>query len=82
MITGQTFYAPRTGAAFAVLETVPDGSRAIAAGLRTGGRVMIFETAAGYYARAVTDNGQPGASLFDSLDPIGRRLKVTDTTGR
>jgi hypothetical protein len=76
MITGQTFYAPATSATFRVIEAAADGTRAIAAGLRTGARVMVFEAGPGYYARRVTDNGASGPSLFDSLAPAGARFKV------
>jgi hypothetical protein len=76
MMTGQTFLLKSTGARFVVEET--DGSRGIARGARLGGRLLVVETGAGYYARQVTDNGRSGPSLFDSLDPHGPRYAMRE----
>ena len=75
MITGQVFWMPRTGARFRVLETSGDGLRAIAAGERTGGRLLVIQEAHRYCARHVEDNGQSG-TLLDTLTPHGPRYTL------
>jgi hypothetical protein len=72
MTVGRTFWLPGTGATFRVLETSADGTRGIAAGFRTGGRILIAEGPAGYYARSVRDDGASG-TLLDTLTPYGPR---------
>jgi hypothetical protein len=71
MLKGELFWIKRTGARVEVEEV--DGQRAIARGVRNGGRLMVFDDAAGCYVRSVVDNGASGASLFASLDPVGPR---------
>jgi hypothetical protein len=76
MNTGQTFQMASTKAVFTVEETSADGRRGIAAGLRTGARILVIETIDdGYFAREVTDNGENG-SLLDTLIPHGARYRV------
>lgn len=79
MFTGQTFWMPSTGALFNVLET--DGVRGIAAGFRTGGRVLVTAHDGGFYLRQVTDNGGLG-TLLATLDPCGPRYTVKSSTCR
>lgn len=75
MTPGQTLWRPDTGARFTVEEVRGDGGEAIVRGQRTGGRLFVVPDALGrYWARSVVDNGQSGASLFDSLVPVGRRF--------
>lgn len=75
MITGQEFWRPGTGARFHVLETSGDGTRGIAAGYRTGGRVLVIEDPRGHWLRQVTDNGRNG-TLLDTLNPHGPRYRL------
>lgn len=75
MTPGQAMWRPDGAARFLVVEVRDDGSKAIVEGQRTGGRLFVVPDGLGrYWARQVTDNGQPGDSLFDSLVPVGRRF--------
>ena len=76
MMRGQTLWLPSTGAQFSVEETSDDGTTAIVRGFRTGGRMHVTMDERGYWARSVTDNGQSGTSLFDSLTPCGPRYRA------
>jgi hypothetical protein len=79
MMPGQTFTLMNTAARFNVLEV--RGDQAVAAGVRTGARIIITGQPGGYYGRLVTDNGRSGPSLFDSLDPRGPRYRMRDSDG-
>lgn len=80
MTPGQTFTLMNTGARFNVIEA-RDG-QAVAAGFRTGARIIITGQPGGYWGRLVRDNGQAGPSLFDSLVPRGPRYRMRDSDGR
>jgi hypothetical protein len=76
MTPGDRFCLPGTGARFTVLEASPDGSQAIIAGDRTGGRMLATaDPGRVFTARQVTDNGQPG-SLLETLTPHGPRYAL------
>lgn len=74
MQPGQLIMMKTTNSRYQIIEV--NGDQAIAAGWRTGARIMVTRTDRGYYARGVTDNGRSGASLFDSLDPAGPRYAM------
>lgn len=74
MRLGQLIMMKTTNSRYEIIEV--NGDRAIAAGYRTGARIMITRTDRGYHGRGVTDNGRSGASLFDSLDPAGPRYTM------
>lgn len=80
MTPGQTFTLMNTGARFQVIE-VRDG-QAVAAGFRTGARIIITGEPCAWYGRLVRDNGQSGPSLLDSLEPRGPRYRLRDSDGR
>jgi len=75
VITWQAFWMPATGARFRVLETDTGGTRGVAAGKRTGGRILVIQETHRYFARQIEDNGQDG-TLLDTLDPYGPRYTL------
>jgi hypothetical protein len=78
---GQTLCLPRTGARFTVTELSGDGTRAVVSGVRTGARLLVIADARGRLTgRRAVDNGKSGASLFDSLDPVGQRYRMVAWT--
>jgi hypothetical protein len=77
MKVGESFRVATTDARYEVEEVSEDRTRAIVRSPRTGGRVMLFaQPGRVFYARSVVDNGQPGVSLFASLEPTGPRIEM------
>lgn len=85
MTPGQRLTMVCSGAVFVVEEVNRDGTRAIVRGVRTGGRLMAYESPSGpggspyFHGRIVDDNGRPGRSLFASLTPRGQRHVMEET---
>jgi len=73
----EVLQAKTSGARYEVIERHPrDPGLAVAQGVRTGVRVMIYATTRGITYRAVKDNGASGPSLFDGLEAAGPRYAM------